>query len=170
MGFDIRPACEWVKRRSCRVHTFLRRRAHPYSSCMPSSILGDQKILSLFLSVAKPFAAVSSRSPEYAGQCVRRRVQGKQRENESGSSQKAPPKGFLPLYVGCNESERLRRILVPVAFVNHPQFVELMRKVEEEFGFDYRGGITIPIPSADFHEVWTLVTTADDGNGRLKCI
>ena len=52
------------------------------------------------------------------------------------------PKGYIAIYVG--ESER-RRFVIPISFLNQPSFQELLRRAEEEFGFDHpMGGLTIP--------------------------
>ncbi|AAF00633.1 putative auxin-induced protein [Arabidopsis thaliana] len=58
---------------------------------------------------------------------------------------KAPPKGFLAVYVG--ESQKKQRHFVPVSYLNQPLFQDLLSKCEEEFGFDHpMGGLTIPCP------------------------
>ena len=52
------------------------------------------------------------------------------------------PKGYIAIYVG--ESER-RRFVIPISFLNQPSFQELLRRAEEDFGFDHpMGGLTIP--------------------------
>ena len=52
------------------------------------------------------------------------------------------PKGYIAIYV--RESER-RRFVIPISFLNQPSFQELLRRAEEEFGFDHpMGGLTIP--------------------------
>lgn len=52
------------------------------------------------------------------------------------------PKGHLAVYVG--EIQR-KRFVVPVSYLNHPSFQDLLRQAEEEFGFDHpMGGLTIP--------------------------
>ncbi|CAN4112496.1 unnamed protein product [Withania somnifera] len=52
------------------------------------------------------------------------------------------PKGHFAVYVG--ETEK-KRYVVPIAYLNHPSFQELLRKSEEEFGFHHpMGGLTIP--------------------------
>ncbi|KAL5788779.1 hypothetical protein ACOSP7_005728 [Xanthoceras sorbifolium] len=52
------------------------------------------------------------------------------------------PKGHLAVYVG--ESQR-KRFVIPVSFLNHASFQDLLCQAEEEFGFDHpMGGLTIP--------------------------
>jgi len=50
------------------------------------------------------------------------------------------PKGYLAVYVG----PELRRFIIPTCYLSHPLFKVLLEKVEEEFGFDHSGGLTIP--------------------------
>ncbi|XP_047330117.1 auxin-induced protein X15-like [Impatiens glandulifera] len=57
-------------------------------------------------------------------------------------------KGHVAVYVG--ESEK-KRYVVPVSYLNHPLFQDLLSKAEEEFGFDHpMGGLTIPCREEDF--------------------
>ncbi|CAK9317300.1 unnamed protein product [Citrullus colocynthis] len=50
------------------------------------------------------------------------------------------PKGHFVVYVGHNRS----RHIVPITFLNHPQFQILLQQAADEFGFDHDGGLTIP--------------------------
>ncbi|PWA31110.1 Auxin responsive SAUR protein [Artemisia annua] len=51
------------------------------------------------------------------------------------------PKGYLAIYVG--EFQK-RRLVVPISFLEQPLFQDLLRRSEEEFGFDHSmGGLTI---------------------------
>lgn len=50
------------------------------------------------------------------------------------------PKGYLAVYVG----PELRRFIIPTSYLADPLFKVLLEKVEEEFGFDHSGGLTIP--------------------------
>lgn len=50
------------------------------------------------------------------------------------------PKGYLAVYVG----PELRRFIIPTSYLSHSLFKLLLEKVEEEFGFDHSGGLTIP--------------------------
>ncbi|KAF8013583.1 hypothetical protein BT93_I1436 [Corymbia citriodora subsp. variegata] len=61
------------------------------------------------------------------------------------------PNGHVAVYVG---DVQRRRFLVPVTFLNHPSFQELLRRAEEEFGFDHpTGGLTIPCKEEAFIEL-----------------
>ncbi|OIT22475.1 PREDICTED: auxin-responsive protein SAUR22-like [Nicotiana attenuata] len=63
------------------------------------------------------------------------------------------PKGHFAVYVG--ERER-KRYMVPITYLDHPSFQNLLRKAEEEFGFHHpTGGLTIPCNEDEMknHEV-----------------
>ncbi|XP_038901160.1 auxin-responsive protein SAUR21-like [Benincasa hispida] len=52
------------------------------------------------------------------------------------------PKGHIAVYVG--EIQR-KRFLVPISYLNHPTFMALLKRAEEEFGYNHpMGGLTIP--------------------------
>ncbi|KAK8522179.1 hypothetical protein V6N12_055899 [Hibiscus sabdariffa] len=52
------------------------------------------------------------------------------------------PKGHIAVYVG---ETRRKRFVVPILVLNHPSFKDLLKRAEEEFGFDHpMGGLTIP--------------------------
>ncbi|KAK9051945.1 hypothetical protein SSX86_028573 [Deinandra increscens subsp. villosa] len=51
------------------------------------------------------------------------------------------PRGHLAVYVG---EKQKRRFVVPISFLEQPLFQDLLRRSEEEFGYDHpMGGITI---------------------------
>lgn len=61
------------------------------------------------------------------------------------------PKGHFAVYVGEREK---KRYVVPITYLNHPSFQNLLRKSEEEFGFYHpMGGLTIPCNEDDFFYV-----------------
>ncbi|XP_030518374.1 auxin-responsive protein SAUR23-like [Rhodamnia argentea] len=63
------------------------------------------------------------------------------------------PRGHVAVYVG--EVQR-KRFLIPVSFLNHPSFRELLRRAEEEYGFEHpMGGLTIPCKEDAFIDLTT---------------
>ncbi|XP_019085068.1 PREDICTED: auxin-induced protein X15-like [Camelina sativa] len=68
------------------------------------------------------------------------------------------PKGYLAVYVG--ERMQKRRFVVPVTYLSHPCFQKLLRKAEEEFGFDHpMGGLTIPCTEQIFIDLASRLRT-----------
>ncbi|KAH6820898.1 SAUR-like auxin-responsive protein family [Perilla frutescens var. hirtella] len=62
------------------------------------------------------------------------------------------PRGFLAVYVG--ESKDKTRFFVPISYLKHPLFQDLLRFSEEEYGFDHpMGGLTIPCSQEAFLNV-----------------
>jgi SAUR family protein len=61
------------------------------------------------------------------------------------------PRGHFAVYVG----EQRKRFVIPTAYLRNPSFLVLLKRVEEEFGFDHRaaGGLTIPCSEGDFADV-----------------
>ncbi|XP_004501106.1 auxin-responsive protein SAUR24-like [Cicer arietinum] len=58
------------------------------------------------------------------------------------------PKGHVAVYVG--ESYK-KRFVVPISYLNHPSFLDLLNTAEEEFGFNHpMGGLTIPCKEEAF--------------------
>ncbi|KAF5202889.1 Auxin-responsive protein saur21 [Thalictrum thalictroides] len=61
------------------------------------------------------------------------------------------PKGHIAVYVGENEK---RRFVVPISYLTHPSFQDLLNQAEEEFGFNHpMGGLTIPCNEDSFIEL-----------------
>ncbi|PIA56054.1 hypothetical protein AQUCO_00700411v1 [Aquilegia coerulea] len=61
------------------------------------------------------------------------------------------PKGHIAVYVGENEK---RRFVVPISYLTHPLFQDLLNQAEEEFGFNHpMGGLTIPCHEDSFIEL-----------------
>lgn len=73
------------------------------------------------------------------------------RLNSPRKSSSTVPKGFFAVYVG--ETQK-RRHVIPISYLKHPSFQDLLSKAEEEFGFDHpMGGLTIPCNEDVFFEV-----------------
>uniref|UniRef100_A0A9I9EKE2 Auxin-responsive protein SAUR21-like n=1 Tax=Cucumis melo TaxID=3656 RepID=A0A9I9EKE2_CUCME len=52
------------------------------------------------------------------------------------------PKGHVAVYVG---EIQMKRFVVPISYLNHLSFQQLLSHAEEEFGFHHpQGGLTIP--------------------------
>ncbi|GMP70708.1 hypothetical protein CsSME_00029443 [Camellia sinensis var. sinensis] len=65
------------------------------------------------------------------------------------------PKGFLAIMVGQGEEQQ--RFIIPVMYLNHPLFMELLKEAEEEYGFDQKGPINIPCHVEEFRHFQDLV-------------
>lgn len=63
------------------------------------------------------------------------------------------PKGHFAVYVGENRS----RHIVPISFLTHPEFQCLLRRAEEEFGFDHDMGLTIPCEEVVFRSLTSML-------------
>lgn len=58
------------------------------------------------------------------------------------------PKGHVAVYVG--EAQK-KRFVVPISYLNHPSFLVLLNRAEEEFGYNHpMGGLTIPCKEEAF--------------------
>lgn len=61
--------------------------------------------------------------------------------NNNGRIHQDVPKGHFAVYVGENN----RRFVIPISYLNHPLFQDLLHWAEEEFGYNHpMGGLTIP--------------------------
>ncbi|XP_048137783.1 auxin-responsive protein SAUR32-like [Rhodamnia argentea] len=88
-----------------------------------------------------------------------------QHEREEGETLKAVPRGCLAISVG--QGEEPRRFVIPVAYVNHPRFVDLLREAEDEYGFNQEGPINIPCHVDEFRNVQDSIgRDASKSHGR----
>ncbi|GMI76514.1 SMALL AUXIN UPREGULATED RNA 32 [Hibiscus trionum] len=65
------------------------------------------------------------------------------------------PKGSLAILVGRGEEQQ--RFVIPVMYITHPLFLQLLKEAEEEYGFDHDGPITIPCHVDEFRSVQGLI-------------
>ncbi|XP_045791866.1 auxin-responsive protein SAUR32-like [Trifolium pratense] len=67
------------------------------------------------------------------------------------------PKGYLAVLVGQNEEQQ--RLVIPLFYVNHPLFIQLLKTTEEEEEYEFKqnGLFTIPCKIDKFHEVQRLI-------------
>ncbi|KAJ4716705.1 Auxin-responsive protein [Melia azedarach] len=77
-----------------------------------------------------------------------------QAKNQSGGV----PKGHVAVYVG--ELQK-KRFVVPISYLNHPSFADLLNRAEEEFGFNHpMGGLTIPCREDAFISITSKLNNA----------
>ncbi|QCD87545.1 SAUR family protein [Vigna unguiculata] len=70
--------------------------------------------------------------------------------NQASSKAGDVPKGYLAVYVG----EKMKRFVIPVSYLNQPQFQDLLSQTAEEFGYDHPiGGLTIPCSEDVFQNI-----------------
>ncbi|CAI9769605.1 unnamed protein product [Fraxinus pennsylvanica] len=65
------------------------------------------------------------------------------------------PKGCLAVMVGQGEDQQ--RFVIPVIYLNHPLFMQLLKEAEEEYRFDQKGTITLPCHVEKFRSVQGLI-------------
>ncbi|KAJ0077512.1 hypothetical protein Patl1_36607 [Pistacia atlantica] len=64
------------------------------------------------------------------------------KQSTPSRNQPEVPKGHIAVYVG---ELQMKRFVVPISYLNHPLFLDLLHRAEEEFGFNHpMGGLTIP--------------------------
>lgn len=66
------------------------------------------------------------------------------------------PKGHMAVYVGQEDGD-FQRILVPIMYINHPLFGDLLKESEKEFGYNHPGGLTIPCRVSEFERIQTRI-------------
>ncbi|XP_030467757.1 protein SMALL AUXIN UP-REGULATED RNA 51-like [Syzygium oleosum] len=78
---------------------------------------------------------------------------GSNKKKHSGGNSKVVPKVYLAVCVG----EELERFVIPTHFLGHAAFGFLLRKAEEEFGFQQTGVLRIPCIVPVFQSVVKMV-------------
>ncbi|KAK3029043.1 hypothetical protein RJ639_040095 [Escallonia herrerae] len=75
------------------------------------------------------------------------------------------PKGHLAVYVG--ETIK-KRYVVPISYLKHPSFQNLLSQAEEEFGFTHpMGGLTIPCREETFLDLASSLNCSYAKNYKL---
>ncbi|KAF9685338.1 hypothetical protein SADUNF_Sadunf03G0044300 [Salix dunnii] len=83
-----------------------------------------------------------------------------------GTTTLLPPKGYVPICVGFNNGTR--RFVVHTKALGEADFLELLYKSAEEYGFDSEGILRIAYEAKDFEE-W-MVTRAEGRVIRAKSV
>ncbi|KAK8571072.1 hypothetical protein V6N13_025630 [Hibiscus sabdariffa] len=65
------------------------------------------------------------------------------------------PKGRLAIMVGQGEEQE--RFVIPVMYMAHPLFKQLLKEAEEEYGFHHDGPLAIPCHVHQFRHVQGLI-------------
>ncbi|MCO5585776.1 hypothetical protein L7F22_039712 [Adiantum nelumboides] len=78
----------------------------------------------------------------FHGELIKQEGGGCSRPGRKG---KRAPKGHVAVYV---EGGKERQV-VPIGYLSHPQFQELLEKAESEFGFGQKGGLLLPCSLAE---------------------
>ncbi|KAG6673581.1 hypothetical protein I3842_16G118900 [Carya illinoinensis] len=68
-------------------------------------------------------------------------------DNEEGT--KRAPKGHFVVYVG----KELKRFVIPLSFLKHPIFQQLLQKAADEYGFNSHRSIVLPCDQLTFSTV-----------------
>ncbi|MCE5165889.1 Auxin-responsive protein saur32 [Datura stramonium] len=74
------------------------------------------------------------------------------------------PKGCLAITVGQGEEQQ--RFVIPVIYINHPLFMQLLKEAEEEYGFDHNGPINIPCHIQEFLHVQGMIDKETTSNNH----
>ncbi|MBA0739135.1 hypothetical protein Gogos_012431 [Gossypium gossypioides] len=84
-------------------------------------------------------------------------VHAKQKLRRTLSATSNVPKGHVAVYVG---EDNKKRFVIPISFLNHPLFQDLLDRAEEEFGFNHpMGGLTIPCSEEQFVRITTILNS-----------
>ena len=71
-------------------------------------------------------------------------------------NQSEVPKGHFAVYVGDIQK---KRFVVPISYLNHPSFQDLLQQAEEEYGFNHpMGGLTIPCKEETFVDLFSRLS------------
>ncbi|KAH7518496.1 auxin-responsive protein SAUR21 [Ziziphus jujuba] len=76
--------------------------------------------------------------------------------------------GHFAVYVGDDEEQRRKRFVVPISYLKHPLFKDLLNKAAEEFGFDHgMGGLTVPCDEKDFIDLTSRISESSKSTPSL---
>ncbi|KAK9268126.1 hypothetical protein L1049_010566 [Liquidambar formosana] len=101
------------------------------------------------------YSVLRSDSPESSSSRTPRRSNSLRTSNEDRSD---VPEGHLPVYVG----DEMERFIVNAEQLNHPIFVELLNKSAQEYGYDQRGALRIPIHVLVFERFLEMLRLGHD--------
>ncbi|KAF4375301.1 hypothetical protein CsatB_015465 [Cannabis sativa] len=100
-----------------------------------------------------PQAAVLKQILKRCSSLGKKNINNNGYSDEEGGLPLDVPKGHFAVYVGENRT----RYIVPISFLTHPEFQTLLRRAEEEFGFDHEMGLTIPCEEVVFRSLTSML-------------
>ncbi|CAH1420161.1 unnamed protein product [Lactuca virosa] len=74
------------------------------------------------------------------------------------------PEGHLPVYVG----EEMERFVVSAELLNHPIFIDFLNKSAQEYGYEQKGVLHIPIHVFVFERVLEALQTGKSASDNLQ--
>ncbi|PKU68726.1 Auxin-induced protein X10A [Dendrobium catenatum] len=74
------------------------------------------------------------------------------------------PKGCLAVYV----EDGMRRFVIPTTYLCMPEFREILDKMENEFGFNQKGGLKIPCDEENLIEIISLLDQVERRESKIK--
>ncbi|MED6208335.1 hypothetical protein PIB30_044089 [Stylosanthes scabra] len=103
---------------------------------------------------------------QHAKQILRLRSHQNHHRNFANNNSKKidVPKGHFAVYVG-DEDNNMKRFVVPISYLKQPMFQALLKRAEDEFGFDQpimgNHHLLIPCPADDFLNLTARITTSN---------
>ncbi|MED6156729.1 hypothetical protein PIB30_017103, partial [Stylosanthes scabra] len=100
---------------------------------------------------------------QHAKQILRLRSHHHHRNFANNNSKKIDdvPKGHFAVYVG-DEDNNMKRFVVPISYLKQPMFQALLKRSEDEFGFDQpimgNHHLLIPCPVDHFLSLTSRIT------------
>ncbi|CAH9057259.1 unnamed protein product [Cuscuta europaea] len=85
-----------------------------------------------------------------------RTINPRGRNNNESSDEAVVPRGHFAVYVG----EARRRFVVPIEYLAHALFQDLLSWAEQEFGYEHpTGGLTIPCTEEYFLSLISILSS-----------
>ncbi|CAI9268445.1 unnamed protein product [Lactuca saligna] len=87
------------------------------------------------------------------------------KRRESFSSQEMVPKDVKEGHFAVIASDDYveRRFVVPITYLRHPEFLRLLERAAEEYGFDHEGALMIPCRPSELEWILEEQRRSEDG-------